>query len=201
MRPWRNREHVERLSIAAGNILNRNLFLFLDIHEFVFHCDPKKTFSPLPLPWGFSWLVYSFIWQHIFGVHLGCTVLFSSKSCFCRFPSVLFTELRSIHLSGCLTVCLSVFGRTAIRELAWKPARQLLRGRRRLRGHDRPRERQMERRPLQLQPALRLQEGNRWETRAWMEGDKRWGGERAARSNFDFSRWLRWLTGRRGGRE
>ena len=42
LRPWRNREHVERLSIAAGNILNHNLFLFLNIHVFVFHCDPKK---------------------------------------------------------------------------------------------------------------------------------------------------------------
>ena len=50
----------------------------------------------------------------------------------------------------------------AIRELAQQPARQLFRQRRRLRGDDRSRGRQVERRAMQLQPALHLQEGNRW---------------------------------------
>lgn len=51
---------------------------------------------------------------------------------------------------------------SAIRGLARKSARQLLRRRWRLRGYDRPWERQMERRSLQLQPAVRLQERNRY---------------------------------------
>lgn len=51
---------------------------------------------------------------------------------------------------------------SAIRGLARKSARQLLRRWWRLRGYDRPWERQMERRSLQLQPAVRLQERNRY---------------------------------------
>ena len=72
--------------------------------------------------------------------------------------SMFFAFIETLRLSPPVFVCVMS---AAIRELAQQPARQLLRRRRRLRGDDCARERQVERRAVQLQPALRLQERNR----------------------------------------
>lgn len=79
------------------------------------------------------------------------------------------------RLSNLIPNCFPVlYPWAAIRELAWKSARQLLRRWRRLRGDDRPWERQMERRSLQLQSALRLQEGNRYGKQKANRGGEKW---------------------------
>lgn len=98
----------------------------------------------------------------------------------------LFAQVCFFNLA-CLCMC------AAIWELAWKPARQLLCWRRRLCGDDCSWEWQMEWRALQLQSALRLQEGNRWEQH---RGKKR-RGEFSATETVDKDDWeKRW-----GGRE